>query len=402
MGLDELFRALRLSNLESLTGLWIYLCLAAIGNFSGEWMVGGTEGKVFSYGAVLLSLAAVMEGRAIAAGAWGGVAVAFHPVIGAWHAIALLVLSINQFARIDPLINHFPRRFFFAASAWFVISLPGLIPAISTLQDRKGAVFASQIQVFERLAHHLDPTTFLLSSYIGYAVLLALFLLLWKLSPKDGNWKVVRWYVIVTLGIAVLGLVVGFLSFFDRNSTVGFLKLYPFRLFDIFLPLVVALLTAKIISPRRMGGKLAEGLVCGVLIVVGTFVIPSDWDPSHLPPEMWNDWKATCAWIKEKAPKDALFLTSNRGFAFKWYAERAEYFCYKDCPQDVVGILAWNQRQKQLWNWFHEGFFEPELRKLRHETGCDYLVITRGTPCHLHPVYHNDSFVVYQIPPEWK
>lgn len=34
---------------------------------------------------------------------------------------------------------------------------------------------------------------------------------------------------------------------------------------------------------------------------------------------------------------NALILTPRKS-AFKWMAERAEYVCYKDCPQDAAGI----------------------------------------------------------------
>ncbi|MBC8290356.1 MAG: hypothetical protein H8E37_08570, partial [Planctomycetes bacterium] len=36
---------------------WIFLLLASIGNLSGEWLVSGIEGKVFSYGFMFLGLA---------------------------------------------------------------------------------------------------------------------------------------------------------------------------------------------------------------------------------------------------------------------------------------------------------------------------------------------------------
>jgi hypothetical protein len=40
----------------SLYVCWLFLLLASCGNFSGEWLVGGVEGKVFSYGFLFAAL----------------------------------------------------------------------------------------------------------------------------------------------------------------------------------------------------------------------------------------------------------------------------------------------------------------------------------------------------------
>ena len=41
----------------------IFLLLASLGNFSGEWLVGGVEAKVFAYGFVLAGMASLLGSR---------------------------------------------------------------------------------------------------------------------------------------------------------------------------------------------------------------------------------------------------------------------------------------------------------------------------------------------------
>ncbi|MEX0703134.1 MAG: hypothetical protein WD069_13650, partial [Planctomycetales bacterium] len=66
----------------------VFLFFAALGNLSGEWLVGGVEAKVFSYAFVFFALAMLIGRRWIAAGASGGLAIALHPVVGMWSALA--------------------------------------------------------------------------------------------------------------------------------------------------------------------------------------------------------------------------------------------------------------------------------------------------------------------------
>ncbi len=50
MGFESLL-SLVLRGVRPIVGaVWVYLGLAAVGNLSGEWIIGGVEGKVFAYG----------------------------------------------------------------------------------------------------------------------------------------------------------------------------------------------------------------------------------------------------------------------------------------------------------------------------------------------------------------
>jgi hypothetical protein len=66
----------------------VFTSLMAVGNFSGEWLIGGVESKVFAYACVLWGGAFALDGRRAGAAVMFVAAVAFHPVVGMWVLIA--------------------------------------------------------------------------------------------------------------------------------------------------------------------------------------------------------------------------------------------------------------------------------------------------------------------------
>ncbi len=78
----------------SLWAMWLFLALAAAGNWSGEWIIGGVEAKVFAYGWGFWAMAAWFDGRIKSAALLAGLAVSFHPVVGGWMAISAAFAGI--------------------------------------------------------------------------------------------------------------------------------------------------------------------------------------------------------------------------------------------------------------------------------------------------------------------
>jgi hypothetical protein len=114
------------------------------------------------------------------------------------------------------------------------------------------------------------------------------------------------------------------------------------------------------------------------------------------------DWDELCAWIKENTPRDSLILTPKESRSFKWFAERAEYVAFKDCPQDAAGIVEWNNRLKFLkkWgeeNWNGTSYSAVVTNQLHETTGVTHLVSSRWGPFDAPIVYENDTYRVYQI-----
>jgi hypothetical protein len=390
-----------------------FLALSATGNLSGEWLIGGVEAKGFAYAALFAGLAAACEGSLTRAAFWCGVAVSFHPIVGVWGALAL------AFALVWPL-----RKGCFsgdgsgetaaASSGGFRIaaaigplaifllcSLPGLIPALALLVHGAPAEVsraADALQVFGRLDHHLDPEQFRGFAWSYYGALLTVWLALRPWAARSPAQQVFFRFVVGSLLIAAGGLAVGF-----GPRWAGVLKFYPFRLADLFLPIAVAAGVAGELARRfgesrfvLIGHALAGGALVWSLAAPGDERNPNNWSA-----ERQAKWRAVCQWVSANTPDDALCLTPKYSATFRWYAGRAEYATWKDCPQDAVSLMEWDRRLEVIKTWrsahYSTGFTEAALDELRELTGVDYVVGWSGDPYRAQAVYANRTFRVYRL-----
>jgi len=405
--------------------LWsavIFLALQGTGNLSGEWLIGGVEAKGFAYAALLLAIAAAGNGAWIEAGIETGVAISFHPVVGGWGAGALATaqLATWAFSRVRPTADAtaerntdgpgspFRARGLLAAGLCLLFSLPGLIPAVALLADRPSvekARIADEIQVFYRLKHHLDPARFSTAAWVSYAGLLIAWLIMRRLLERSAAEKFFSRFVVATLLIAGGGLVTGFWL-----RSAGLMKFYPFRMADLFLPVAVAIAAAALVE--RLVGKLAPGRQwiasalmhgCAGAALAWSILAPGGvTNPSHWPPETWADFIDVCGWIDQNTPPDAVFLTPKYNVGFKWYARRAEYVTWKDCPQDTAGVLEWGRRINRLTRWMprrsRRGMSDAALAEIARETDVTYILAIGSPPRQTEPVYSNRTFSVGLIP----
>jgi len=234
---------------------WLFLALAACGNFSGEWLIGGVEGKVFSYGFLFAAMAQIQSGRIVTAGALAGLAVAFHPVIGVWGILAVAGswLIENRVWRIRSWMSGEGWRSsvipgLLGLAALILCALPGLIPVFKLLTESvppQTKFAANFIQVYYRLAHHLDPMRFLPRAYACYALLLLLWGILILLGRRSEGQRRLDRLVAMAVLFAVAGIIIGWgprpapsMTWYAQRAAL--LKFYPFRLADVLVPLAVS------------------------------------------------------------------------------------------------------------------------------------------------------------------
>jgi hypothetical protein len=195
----------------------------------------------------------------------------------------------------------------------------------------------------------------------------------------------------------------------DWQWRASLLKFYPFRTFDALLPIIAGLLIARCVQAgTSMSSSLgATRKLVAMTLFLGLPLAPATMYRSTTPPgytaDQYADWQAACVWIQAETPPDALILTPRESCAFKWMAERAEYVCYKDCPQDAAGILEWNRR---LW-WLHhwtlnssmDGVYDnSDLQTLRKDTNCDFIVTRILGPFDARPVWKGQHWQVVRVP----
>jgi hypothetical protein len=200
-------------------------------------------------------------------------------------------------------------------------------------------------------------------------------------------------------------LVVGF-----KLRAAGLMKFYPFRLFDVFLPMTVAMLAfgglerATNATGVARGWRFVAGVARSVLAVAPlawSFLAPGRIEnPAGWQPQNWAEFVDACRWIDQNVSTGTLCLTPRYNVGFKWYAQRAEYVTWKDCPQDAAGILEWNERLERVVRWrsryIVEGFSAAALGRLNDQTGVECVLAWNADPWRIEPIYRNRAFSVYK------
>lgn len=430
IGWYRLLRVLTPGIWSPLITAWMYLGIAAIGNFSGEWVVGGIESKVFAYGFLFLAIANGCEENWNRAAVYLGLTISWHPVVGVWGLLCALfalvcyaLMQRKSLSRASLVLN---IKQTIPACGWLILcSLPGLVPALSLLQGGtpREEFSANFIQVFYRLKHHLDPMDFNTFSYLMYGFLLAIWLLFYRKENNVFSLRFFQYFIAGTLGLACVGFLLGAgprpaseMPYYAFRMSL--LKFYPFRLFDSLLPLAVTVSLTNAFYQRwfkqmetdadtATGNKrIRIGFITLFSLCLFSTVLYSAWiaPPVHkMTARQRSDWIDACHWIQNNSPTSSLFLTPIHQSDFKWYAQRPEYVTYKDCPQDAPGIIEWNRRLKYLRKWgqdyYNKGFDDQALQVLHQQTGITHLLVKRLGPFNtIKPVYQNQTYKIYELP----
>ena len=332
-------------------------------HMAGEWLIGGVEAKGFAYVFVLLGLERLVRGR------WGpsilllGAASALHVVVGGWSVVCAGVVWLASADR--PPIG----RLVLPLVGGLLLALPGLVPALAlgAGADAQTVVEANRLYVYERLYHHLLPqrfgTWFVLDGYAvsivaRHMLLIGLLVCLVRIDESaDAGVRRLRAFVAGSIGIAAAGMCIALVAPWAPDFAAGLLRFYWFRMSDVLVPVGVALVGCRILGRWEMtrpSWHVAGLSVC--VLIVAAHVAGLIWtrrqDPR--PPadrQIANlaAWRETCAWIADHTPHDAVFLTPRLAQTFRWYASRAEVVSRKDIPQDAAGIVAWWQRNLDLY-----------------------------------------------------
>lgn len=426
-GWEWLCRSLKLPHRATVLAAVLLVVFAATVNLSGEWLIGGIESKVYAYAAVFGGLGVLFERRLIAAGCLYGTAIAFHPLVGVWSVIAASFAEVVAFVSRKRRLEHqaldavvlerevSPRTTIAAVVCCGVIAAMGLVPALDSISgaDPKDSLNATFIQVFHRLSHHLHPAHFPVVGFVTYGILLVVGMLLASQLIPAPEMRRLKWFVIGAVLIAAVGWIIGATlkptdfgqPLFNLRMTA--LKFYPFRLADAVVPVFVAIVSAQWLCERahwNPRGLLARyGKLLTVLLVCGAFVLSREVRAARYIPAAWErDWLDVCHWVRTHTPEDVLFVTPNESWAFKWFAERAEFVAVKDCPQDARSLVEWNRRQLWLKKWADNGFADTrydraEMRALMRYTHANYLLTRREVLIEGTPVFENSTYLVYEL-----
>lgn len=414
---------------STVTAATLFVLVTSFGSFSGEWVIGGVEGKVFTYGAALWSAACLLEGRWKSAAVLAGIAVSFHPVVGLWCVIAAAGGAIlcrlarrccrSSVEKTDNESSSITLGEALIALVLFVlVSLPGVLPALQIVigVDPDIAREADRLQLSQRIGHHIDPRLFPFSAFRFYAALLAIWLLLWRSTLRSRAWVRVNGFVVTALLIAFAGLVIGWSAVWlaplgdeavawANRLRQGTLKFYLFRLADISVPAIIALLAARTIELAPCCRPWGRCVLPPVILTAALLLPAPDANASAMSPADREHWLTLCRWIEANTPEGTLLATANEDWAVKWHTNRPEYVSFKDCPQDSRGIIEWWNRRQTLVRWSREvktdGDISPaDLRLLHERTGIDYLISSTYSGFTMPPIHQTGPFKVYRVAPD--
>ncbi|TWU44084.1 hypothetical protein Q31b_16190 [Novipirellula aureliae] len=425
-----------------------YACLAVAilwiagveyGNLAGEWVIGGIEAKVPAYGFVLLAMAEMVDRRWNRVWVLLGTASAIHVLSGGWSVIAASIAWwITERKRSSR--HPFFTRYLFLGGA---IALFGVVPAVwlTIGNPPDQSTMAAKIYTFFRLSHHLVPSAFAPIWYFRFGVLtfaaVGLSLAIDRQfgfaaisSEEQAKWDRLQAFAMGAFAIAVIGLLLGWMTIVDRDLEARLLRYYWFRLSDAVIPLLLSLLVVRGIFSRNAQKPMRRVCFAMMTLAIGLFLLSSQrsihlpvppaasnrvlqWDadaPAEVQQDVWRDWIAVCRWVRSSTRSDAVLLTPRHQQTFKWYAERAEVVNWKDVPQNTMDLLEWYRRFRDVFpqrlGTVRVTIRYSSLIAYRERYGVDMIVVDRrvvGNHLPLVQLYplgddSNDTYAVYELP----
>lgn len=422
-GWRQLAGAVGAPKFTSVVAAMLLVAAVAQNNFAGEWVIGGVEAKCFAYGLVFLGLAALAADRYRTVGILFGGAAAFHVLVGGWAVVAAAIV----WAANPSVWRTTWRPAVVGLAIGGLLSLAGLLPALAldAHATPEAADQAAQIYVFERLPHHLAPLSLepgeLLARLFRFGLLGAVFLAVWvflerqnkRTGAADSVEPMLR--VMQFAGASIIfcgvGITLELLLLEHPAVAAQWLRYYWFRLADVAVPTAAAL--GLCVATEHLGRLRAAALLAIAVVAGGSHLATQAagrW--AHpVPPGVRRmadigQWQDACYWIREHAPREAVFLIPWGAQTFKWYAHRADVGHRKDIPQDAAGVVEWARRRDALHASENPASdkrrqplrrkSEEQLLKLAALFGATHVIVDNHE-LRLPLLYENDTYAVYRL-----
>ena len=334
---------------------------------AGEWVIGGCEAKVFAWAAALGCIGAVSAARFPEACFRGGIATAFHPIVGGWTLVATLVTWLVELRRPAAMSDsstgttlHKGWKAAALMAGGAAAAAAGLVPALGLTAgvDAATRAAATKIYVVERLSHHLLPRTFADGMIARHLLAAAAWWLLSRMlapTPARRRIALLTW---ASLGISATGVAISLVEPWAPTITYSLLRYYWFRLADVMVPFALATACAEALADSEACGRVMPWRPVWLrAAVVGLLVVDLAVQSLHWPlPGRTNvmaradskvaaaAWADICDWVRDHTAADSCFLTPRGAASFTWRTGRREVVSWKNSPQDAASLVAWRQR----------------------------------------------------------
>jgi hypothetical protein len=372
--------------ISAVTGIFFVILNERL-HLAGEWVVGGFEAKGIAYGFVLFAIASLLKRNWQWVWPLLGCASAFHVLVGGWATIAAGACLL--YSMVAPSVREPGGSVSFGQIVkiqavplliGFLIALVGILPPLMAESFSPHKAAANAVYVNERVAHHVNFSSFPIA-YVGrFAILILLWQVFSRWFYKSGfldrtlfyRVKMLEVFALMTLVFSFAGLLLSGLA--EQGGDVAvfanqFLRFYCFRLADVAVPASLALVTGCILS-RWISDRgdfphqVCSGIFMGCILVAGATMVQenhadgrpnadvrtlrSDPIDAERTGQIYRNWRKACGWISKNTDHDAVFITPAQQQTFKWYAGRTEVCCWKDVPQDPDTMAKWRKRIQLL------------------------------------------------------
>lgn len=427
-GWTRVCRALGWGRFMPLLSALLWLVAMDRCHLAGEWVVGGFEAKGIAYFFVLLAIESCLRSKWNRAWIWGGVAAAFHVLVGGWMVLIMLLTALMDSEARKLSFRHVPGLL-----TGFAISLAGLLPVL-LLDVRTPAEVVSQAQqiyVFERLPHHLVFSSIALIHKLAFGGLLLMAGVLAAIVRPDPSIRLLGKLAACSVLLVSVGIGAEWATRDAPELAAKWLRFYWFRLADFLVPLYCAFAFTALwrrwqaSRPRWGIAWLGAGVAVAGFSLLDTYWY-HHWEDRPMAiatvqrsggpkwkARRYASWLRMCDWVRAHTPEDSLCLTPRPQQSFRWYAHRAEAVCWKDVPQDAAGVMEWQRRIEQLFpeKVLQSGLTahsDAELVRLADDVGATLLVVDHDRSPRvpgfqrLFPTLPGpgDAYYVYRIPPK--
>jgi len=399
----------------------VFLFLSNESLVAGEWIAGGIESKVFSYGFAILALSFFLQRKYGIFFAFSGAAFSLHILTGFYAvfctAIAILFTG-KQFLREWKLMI---RKIWI----FLITGIFGLEPILDEVifGNNINSDVTAQIYV-NRVSHHLLPSSWDGTFWIYFLIICAIFFLSIYIFYNSTK---ARFLAAYALGSVVLFLVgIGFYQL----GYVQLLKYYWFRFPDVIIPLLNSVLFGYILndlangvlrfkSPKSIDiflAKVKNGFSYTLLFLsILIFVFStreilrglSKYDQTAF------NGRPIFSWIEKNTSTDAVFLVDPTMLDFYIFAQRAVFVSYKHIPNKSADVYEWSERL-QLFKLGHNSnirvddtkavlrsnFYaldENSIMEIAESYNIDYYLGLPGQDLPFEKIHALDGFVLYEI-----
>jgi hypothetical protein len=376
--------------------LWVLYGQSIVG---GEYIVGPFQAKSLAFVFLLFALDGFIRQADRLASIFLGLCFSFHPSVGTWGGLAIgLTLLILRYPA-----KKLARTIFFAA----LFALPGLIALIPYVLESKSFSWEQwKYFVLTLQSHHLDPSSWALRDILLVYILFAFNWFCFRQNKDDFTQRFLIAFQFFLCLVFSLGIVLRYTENYEL------LKLYPFRLFPIFIPLFFFLNVMKVYHYSSI--RPAAGIVVLGFLALLSFGNPlgAIVDTSKVNYMFWtqkeDDLRKGFKWLGENTANGSIVI-SPPWRRDSWYiSKRAQIACLRCFPIDrleeyreriecLVGkIETYPENVRvQMMESFYNQLNKEEIESIRQKYGGDYLV-SKGN--YTYPlVFDSGTYKVYLL-----